>query len=80
MFENFIRFLIAIVLIAACYFLGVWVLEQLGIVIPHMVLVCLGIIAVLVIILIAWRMFGGLLGGFTLFPPRNPPQPPKRPF
>ena len=72
MFENFIRFLIALVLIVACYFIAIWVLGELGIVIPAMVLLCLKIIAVLIVILFAWRVFGGLLGGFTLWPPRQP--------
>ena len=70
MFENFIRFLIAIVLIAACYFILIWVLGELGIAIPAMVLVCLKIVAVLIVILLAWRVFGSLLSGFTLWPPK----------
>jgi hypothetical protein len=72
MFENFIRFLIAVVLIAACYWLAIWVLGSMGIILPHMVEVCIMVLAVLLIILVAWRAFGGLLGGFTLWPPRQP--------
>ena len=71
MFEAFIRFLIAVVLVVACYYLAVWVIGMMGIAIPHMVEVCIFVIAVLVVILLAWRTFGGLLGGITLFPPKQ---------
>ena len=76
MIDSFIRFLILLVIIAACYFLGIWVLGEMGIAIPHMVLVCIEVLAVLVIVLIAWRWFGGYVSGYSLWPPRNPPAPP----
>jgi hypothetical protein len=70
MFENFIRFLIFIACVAACYFLAIWVMGELGIVLPHMVLVCIMVIAVLIIILTAWRMFGSVLSGSWFGPPK----------
>lgn len=71
MFERFIRFLIAILLIGLCVFLLIWVLGILGIVIPHTVVVILSAIAVLIVILIAWRFFGSYVG--NPFGPLPPP-------
>lgn len=71
MFERFIRFLIAILLIGACVFLLVWVLGIVGLVIPHTIVMIFYAIAVLVCILIAWRFFGAYVG--NPFGPLPPP-------
>lgn len=68
MFEAFIRFLITILLIALCVFLLIWVLGIIGIHIPGMVMNIIYAIAVLVVILIAYRFFSPYLSGW--FPPK----------
>lgn len=73
MVDALIRFLIAIVIVAACYFLTIWVLGIVGIVIPIMVERCLGALAVLIVILYAWRTFGGSLTAGPWFGPPRPP-------
>jgi len=64
MVEAVFRFLITIVLLALLFFLGIWVLGEIGIMIPAMVLHLLYVLAVLIVLLIAWRFFGGYIGGF----------------
>ncbi|HUD11674.1 MAG TPA: hypothetical protein VMS08_04655 [Candidatus Saccharimonadia bacterium] len=64
MVESLFRFLITLVLLALLFFLTIWVLGELGIIIPAMVMVCLKILAVLIVLLIAWRFFGGYLGSW----------------
>ena len=59
MVERVIYALIYICGIALCYFLIIWVLGKVGIVLPEMVLVILGVVLVLVAILILWRLFAG---------------------
>lgn len=59
MVERVIYALIYICGIALAYFLIVWVLTSIGLVLPHMVLVILGVVLVLVAILILWRLFAG---------------------
>lgn len=59
MIEKIIYALIYICGIALAYYLIVWVLGAIGLVIPHMVLVILGVVLVLVAILILWRLFAG---------------------
>lgn len=70
MFESFIRFLIAILVVALCVFLLVWVLGIVGLGLPPTVVKIIYAIAVLVCILIAWRFFGGYISN-----PFNPPPP-----
>jgi hypothetical protein len=82
MVTQIFRFLITLVVIALMFFLIVWVLGELGIVIPAMVMVCLKILAVLIVLLIAWQFFGGYLtgwgGGWFGPGPRNGPGPDTR--
>lgn len=59
MIERVIYALIYICGIALCYFLIVWVLGAIGIQLPHMVVVILGVVLVLIAILILWRLFAG---------------------
>ena len=59
MVEALFRFLITLVLLALFFFLAIWVLGELGIIIPAMVMVCLKVLAVLIVLLVAWRFFGG---------------------
>jgi hypothetical protein len=66
MMERLIYALIYICFIALAYFLIVWVLGSIGLALPHMVLVILGVIMVLVAILVLWRLFAG--SGIKLWP------------
>jgi hypothetical protein len=59
MVEKIIYALIYICGIALAYYLIVWVLGAIGLALPHMVLVILGVVLVLVAILILWRLFAG---------------------
>lgn len=70
-FEAIIRALIYICFIALGYYLILWVLAAIGIMIPHMVVVVLGVILVLVAILVMFRLFAPWIGGWSLFPPRR---------
>lgn len=75
-FEALIRALIYLCLIALAFFLCVWVLAEIGLALPYMVLTILKVIFVLVAILILVRLFYPWINGFTFFPPpRNPPPP-----
>ncbi len=66
MVERLIYALIYLCGIALCYYLIIWVLGAIGIALPHMVIVILGVILVLVAILILWRLFAG--AGIRLWP------------
>lgn len=76
-FEALIRALIYLLLVAAAFFLCVWVFGQLGIVLPPPLLIIFKMIFVLVAILILVRLFYPFFAGFTFFPgPPGPPAPP----
>ena len=66
MVERLIYALIYLCGLALCFYLIVWVLGAIGIVLPHMVIVILGVVLVLVAILILWRLFAG--SGIPLWP------------
>lgn len=68
--ESIIRALIYLCCIALAFFLCVWVLGQLGVALPYMVLNILKVIFVLIAILILIRLFWPVLSGTTWFPPR----------
>jgi hypothetical protein len=59
MVERVIYALIYICGIALCYYLIIWVLGEIGLHLPAMVLNILLVVLVLVAILILWRLFGG---------------------
>jgi hypothetical protein len=59
MVEAVIRCLITIVAVALCCFLILWVLGELGVVLPVMVVRCLYVLAVLVCVLVLYRMIFG---------------------
>jgi hypothetical protein len=69
--EAVIRALIYLCVIALCFFLCIWVIGQLGIALPAMVITILKVIFVLVAILILLRLFWPTLSGINLFPPRS---------
>jgi hypothetical protein len=69
-FEALIRALIYLCCIALCFFLCVWVLGELGIALPAMVIVILKVIFVLIAILILVRLFAPFVTGFNFFPPK----------
>ena len=62
MFGALIRSLIFICLMVLAYHLVVWVLAAIGLALPHMVLVTLGVILVLVAILVLYRLWEPHLG------------------
>lgn len=72
-FEALIRALIYLCVVALCFFLTIWVLGELGIMLPMMVITILKVIFVLIAILILVRLFLPAMNGFNWFPPRNPP-------
>jgi len=67
LFERVIRALLYLCVIALCFFLILWVLGQLGIALPSMVIVILKVMFVLIAILILVRLFWPLVGGFNLW-------------
>ncbi len=67
LFERVIRALIYLCVIALCFFLVVWVLGQLGIALPYMVISILKVIFVLVAILILVRLFWPVVSGANLW-------------
>lgn len=62
MFGQLIRTLIFICLLALGYWLVIWVLGVLGLNLPHMVAVILGVIFVLVAILVLYNLWAPYLG------------------
>lgn len=58
MFESIIMLLIYIALIVGVAYLVIWVLGQLGIALPPMVVKVFWVIVILIIILLLWRMIG----------------------
>jgi hypothetical protein len=75
MFEALVRALIYLCCVALAFFLCVWVLGELGVILPYMVINILKVIFVLVAILILARLFGPMISGYNWFPPRKPPLP-----
>ncbi len=67
LFERVIRALLYLCVIALCFFLVLWVLAQLGIALPYMVITILKVMFVLVAILILVRLFWPLVGGINLW-------------
>lgn len=76
-FEALIRALIYLCFIALAFFLCLWVLAELGVMLPGMVITILKVIFVLVAILVLVRLFAPMVSGFAWFPPRSPPPPPR---
>lgn len=73
-FEAVIRALIYLCCVALAFFLCIWVLGELGVALPYMVINILKVIFVLVAILILVRLFLPTFSGYQWFPPRRPPQ------
>lgn len=67
LFERVIRALLYLCVIALCFFLILWVLGQLGIALPVMVITILKVMFVLIAILILVRLFWPLVGGINLW-------------
>lgn len=61
MVERLIKALIFLCLIVACVFLVLYVLGQLGIAIPSMIVNIIWVVVLLVVLLYLWRAFGGYL-------------------
>lgn len=69
MVERIFRFLIAIVLAAILFWIVVWVAGAVGFVFPPHVFQLLVVLFVLIILLYAWRLFGGMGNPFKPLPP-----------
>jgi hypothetical protein len=74
-FEALIRALIYLCCVALAFFLCVWVLGELGVTLPYMVINILKVIFCLIAILILVRLFAPAMTGYVWFPPRKPPVP-----
>lgn len=66
MIETLIMLLIYICLVVGACYLVIWVLGQLGIALPDMVIKVFWIIVVLIVILLLWRALAPALGGGRL--------------
>jgi hypothetical protein len=75
MVEAVIRALLYLCVIALSYFLIIWVLGEIGIMIPVMVLHILMVMFVLVAILVLWRLFAPRFNNFQIWGPPPGPQP-----
>lgn len=62
MVESIIWLLIYLVLILGLAWLVIWVLGQMGVPLPPMVLKGIWVIAVLLVILVLWRAVGPMMG------------------
>lgn len=67
--ERVIRALLYLCAVALCFFLVVWVLAEIGFVLPAMVLVILKVMFGLIAILVLVRLFWPYVSGATLWPP-----------
>ncbi len=76
MFERICYALLYICGIVLCYYLITWVLAELGIMIPLMVLHVIMVMLVIVAILVLYRLFAGVVN-LRLWPRdnNNPPAP-----
>lgn len=70
MVTRVLQFLVAVVLIAILVYLTLWVLAIVGIRIPSQIEALLWVLALLLVLLYAWRLFGGYVGNpFRPLPP-----------
>lgn len=67
LFERVIRALLYLCVIALVFFLCIWVLGQLGIMLPYMVLNILKVMFVLIAILILVRLFWPVFSGANIW-------------
>jgi hypothetical protein len=74
-FEAIIRALIYLCCVALAFFLCIWVLGELGVALPIIVITILKVIFVLVAILILVRLFLPAFSGYRWFPGSRPPGP-----
>lgn len=63
MVESVILLLIQICIVVGVCWLVIWVLGQLGVPLPPRVVQIFWVIVVLVVLLLLWRTFGGVLSG-----------------
>jgi hypothetical protein len=70
-FEALIRTLIYLCVIALCFFLVIWVLAEIGIALPAIVITILKVIFVLIAILVLVRLLWPFVSGYNWFPPRQ---------
>jgi hypothetical protein len=63
MVESVILLLIQICIVVGVCWLVIWVLGMLGVGLPERVIQIFWVIVVLVVLLLLWRTFGGVLSG-----------------
>lgn len=63
MVDSVILLLIQICLVVGVCWLVIWVLGQLGVPMPAQVINVMWVIVVLVVLLLLWRTFGGVISG-----------------
>ena len=73
MFGALIRALIYLCFLALAFYLCIWVIGELGIMIPLMVIHIIGVIFVLFAILILYQLFWPYASGFNWWGRRPPP-------
>ncbi len=78
MFERVCYALLYLCGIFLCYYLIMWVLAELGIRIPEMVLHVLWVMLVIIAVLVLFRLFRGSFGRLRIWP-NDPPRPPPVP-
>jgi hypothetical protein len=73
MFGALIRALIYLCCVALCFFLVLWVLGQLGIMLPIIVISILKVIFVLIALLVLYQLFWPALSAYDWWGRRGPP-------
>jgi hypothetical protein len=73
MFGAIIRALLYLCALALCFYLVIWVIAELGIMIPAMVVHILGIMFVLIAILVLYQLFWPYWGNINWWGRRPPP-------
>lgn len=63
MVESVLLLLIQICIVVGVCWLVIWVLGQLGVALPDQVIKIFWVIVILIVLLLLWRAFGGVLSG-----------------
>lgn len=72
MFGSIVRALIYLCFIALAFYLVIWVIGEIGIILPAMVIHIIGVIFVLFAILILYNLFSPWLSGYDWWNSRGP--------
>lgn len=74
MFEALIRALIYLACLALAFFLTLWVLDQIGLNLPIMVVQCLKVIFILIGVLVLYQLLWPAVSGIGWFKSNSPPK------